>query len=532
MNAEVPRFLPERLRPPTTGRKRRRGFALLTVVPVMLLALPRWQVTEVRVEGCPKLPTASVHSLHELVGQPAMGLDLEAVRDRVEIWPGVGEVEVELELPGTVHVRAAASVSRGSLRVGRSWHGVAADGSLTGLVDFALPPVLAGFTFRFRTEQGARRRQPTGKDDRWSGERNPPRDAVGLQAPTAAAGWRPGNRHTRLASGHKRRKGLVCGRHRWLADLDLGGSSVDGSNRDRGWIVNEHHPVIGIDLGSSKVSVVVGEMEDERLVVRGCGQAAHDGARKGVIASLEEVSQAVRVAAEEAEAMASIPVEVALVGIGGLPIQGVPSTASVPVTGRDHTVTSEDLQRALAACAQVAIPEDYRVLDIISCGFALDGQSGMDYPVGMPGNRLDASAYVLYANRTHAETVEQAVNHAAVALGRLVFEPLAASEAVLTQDEKELGCLLLDMGYATTDWVLFAEGVVALSGAVPIGGRHFTADLAAMLKTTTAAAERSKRQIGAASQSRRSRQRSGRGAGVGRGWQSSPPRRLCRRNPP
>jgi hypothetical protein len=154
MNADLPRFLPERLRPPTTGRKRRRGLALLTVVPVMLLALPRWQVSEVLVEGCPKLPAASIHSLHELVGQPAMGLDLEAVRDRVEIWPGVGEVEVELELPGTVHVRAAASVSRGSLRVGRSWHGVAADGSLTGLVDFALPPVLAGFTSDFERSKG------------------------------------------------------------------------------------------------------------------------------------------------------------------------------------------------------------------------------------------------------------------------------------------------------------------------------------------------------------------------------------------
>ena len=262
--------------------------------------------------------------------------------------------------------------------------------------------------------------------------------------------------------------------------------------------MNEHHPVIGIDLGSSKVSVVVGEMEDDRLVVRGCGRATHDGAKKGVIANLDEVSQAVRVAAEEAEAMASLPVEFAQVGIGGLPIRGVPATASVPVTGRDHTVTPEDLERALAACAQVSIPEDYRVLDIISCGFALDGQAGMDYPVGMPGTRLDATAYVLYANRTHAETVEQAVNHAAVALGRLAFEPLAAAEAVLTRDERELGCLLLDMGYATTDWVLFGEGVVALSGSVPVGGRHFTADLAAMLKTTTAAAERSKRRIGAA----------------------------------
>jgi hypothetical protein len=154
MNAEVPRFLPDRLRPQTAGRKRSRGVALLTVVPVMLLALPLWQVKEVRVEGCSKLPAAAVHSLHELVGQPALGLDLQAVRDRVEIWPGVGEVEVELELPGTVRVRAAAALSRGTLRIGHSWHGVAADGSLTGVVDIALPPVLVGFTGDAKRSEG------------------------------------------------------------------------------------------------------------------------------------------------------------------------------------------------------------------------------------------------------------------------------------------------------------------------------------------------------------------------------------------
>ena len=257
-------------------------------------------------------------------------------------------------------------------------------------------------------------------------------------------------------------------------------------------------PLIGIDIGSAAVSVVVGEIEGDRLVVRGCGQARHDGARKGIIASLDEISEAVRVAAEEAEAMASVPVEIAYVGIGGMPIRGVPSTASVPVTGRDYTVTTEDLQRALAASAQVSIPQDYRVLDIIPCGFALDGQSGLNHPVGMPGTRLDASAYVLYANRTHAETVEQAVNHAAVKIQQLFFEPLAAAEAVLTTDEKELGCLLLDMCYATTEWVLFGDGVVVSSGALPVGGRHFTADLAAMLKTTTAAAETTKRKVGVA----------------------------------
>jgi cell division protein FtsA len=261
--------------------------------------------------------------------------------------------------------------------------------------------------------------------------------------------------------------------------------------------MNDGRPLVGIDVGSTRVSVVVGAMDDDRLVVRGCGQANHDGARKGVIAKLDEVSEAVREAAEEAEAMASIPVEIAAVGLGGLPIQGLPSTASVPVTGRNMTVSEDDLRRALSACAQVSVPPDFRVLDIIACGYALDGQPGMEYPVGMPGTRLDASAFVVYTNKTHADTVEQSVNRAAVAVKALVYEPLAAAEAVLTPDERELGCLLLDLGYATTEWVLFAEGFVVSSGAIPIGGRHFTADLAALLKTTTAAAERVKRRIGA-----------------------------------
>jgi cell division protein FtsA len=171
--------------------------------------------------------------------------------------------------------------------------------------------------------------------------------------------------------------------------------------------------------------------------------------------------------------------------------------ASVPVTGRGMTVSEDDLRRALTACAQVSVPPDFKVLDIIACGYALDGQSGMEHPVGMPGTRLDASAFVVYTNKTHAETVEQSVNRAAVAVKALVYEPLAAAESVLTPDERELGCLLLDLGYATTEWVLYAEGVVVASGAIPVGGRHFTADLAALLKTTTAAAEQVKRRTGA-----------------------------------
>ncbi len=262
--------------------------------------------------------------------------------------------------------------------------------------------------------------------------------------------------------------------------------------------MSEGRPMIGVDVGSSSVSVVVGRAEEDQLLILGSGRAAHDGARKGVISKLDEVAGAIRTAAEEAEAMASVPVEEVVVGIGGTPIQGNPSTASVPVTGRDRTVTPDDLRRALSACAQVSIPPDYKVLEIIPCGFAVDGQPGMEQPVGMPGTRLDASAYVLYTNKTHADTVEQAVNRASIAVSQLVYEPIAAAAAVLSDDERDLGCLLLDIGFATTEWLLYAERAVLASGALPVGGRHFTSDLAAMLKTTTAAAERVKRSIGAA----------------------------------
>ncbi len=260
--------------------------------------------------------------------------------------------------------------------------------------------------------------------------------------------------------------------------------------------MNGPETLTGIDVGSRAVSVVVAAIEDDQLVIKGCGHAAHDGAKKGIISDLEQVVGAVRAAADEAEAMASLPVEDAVVGIGGTSIQGVRAMASVPVTGRRHTVTEEDERRALRGCGRITIPPDYRVLDIIPCGFALDGQPGMDRAVGMPGNRLDASGFVLYSHKTHADTVEQAVNRAGVRVTRLIFEPLAAGEAVLTRDEKDLGCLLIDIGYGSTEWILLKDRAVVATGSTPVAGRVFTNDLAVVLKTTRAAAEDVKREVG------------------------------------
>ncbi len=260
--------------------------------------------------------------------------------------------------------------------------------------------------------------------------------------------------------------------------------------------MSDDRPLVGIDVGSSTVKVVVAVPEPHRLVVKGCGEARHDGARKGIIAKLEDVTAAVRIAAEEAEAMASIPVTHAVVALGGAPVVGKPSRASTPITGRDHTVCAGDVNLALSRCADVMIPEDYQVLDIIECGYALDGQPGIENPEGMAGRTLEASAYVLFTPRAHVDSLEQTVNQASIAVTSLQYEPLAAAEAVLSPDEKELGCMLIDIGHATSEWVVWSEGIVLASGTYPIGGRHFVADIATVMKTNTAGAELIKRSVG------------------------------------
>ena len=153
MTGEAPRFLPESVRPKTPGRRSHRGLVLLSVVPFMLLAVPLWRVEHVQVDGCPKLPRSEVASLQDLAGQPAIGLDVAAIKERVQMWPGVGEVRVDFVLPGTLTVLAETAPTLGCVRVGRSWHGVGADGGLTGRLQFPVEPVLEGFA-----SEGDRRR--------------------------------------------------------------------------------------------------------------------------------------------------------------------------------------------------------------------------------------------------------------------------------------------------------------------------------------------------------------------------------------
>ncbi len=260
--------------------------------------------------------------------------------------------------------------------------------------------------------------------------------------------------------------------------------------------MTEPTPLVGIDVGSEAVRVVVGVPVPDGLRVLGSGQATHAGAPKGVVAEMEAVTDAIRTAAEEAEAMASVPVERAIVGLGGPSIVGWRVNAAVIVEGADGRVARSDRDAVLERCKLFRRPADYTVLDVIPMGFAVDGQGGIREPIGLPARELQAEAYVLHTHRTHWDSVTEAVYAAGIEVEAVYFEPLAAAAAVLTPDELELGCLLIDIGLGTTEWTVFQEGAVVAAGCIPLGGRNFTNDLAAILRTPSRSAEEIKRRVG------------------------------------
>lgn len=255
----------------------------------------------------------------------------------------------------------------------------------------------------------------------------------------------------------------------------------------------DDNPKIAIDVGSSSVKVLVGIAEPERTMILGCGQAFHDGARRGVISSLEQVVGALNTAIEEAEAMSGHPVERAFTALGGTVVWGMSATAGTTIYHRDQKVSSEDIEKVLKRCTEIELPPDIRPMDVVPCRYSLDGQRGLINPLGMIGQNLDAQAFVLFTKTQHADILTHAINQASVEVLAMTHEALAASEAVLSADERELGCLFIDIGHESSEWMVWHENILLTTGTIPIAGRRFTSDLATVLKTTTEGAERIKR---------------------------------------
>src|SRR5208282_2185962 len=267
--------------------------------------------------------------------------------------------------------------------------------------------------------------------------------------------------------------------------------------------------VVGVDIGSTKVCVLIAGVRptDEgssanlttngghpALECMGVGVADSKGLRKGLIVNLEATKVAVERALEQAEDVAGVAVEFALVGVAGAHIKGVNSRGGIMLGQRPRDVQREDMQRAIEGARGVTLPEDRVVLHVFPQEFFLDGQDNIRQPVGLLGQKLEANVHIVTASDTAEQNLVSALNLAGIKVSGTVLEPYAAAEACLSPEEREQGCCLLDLGAATTEMIAITDGVVRHTAAIPVGGDHFTNDLAVGLRTPVPEAEALKRE--------------------------------------
>ncbi|MGA3293741.1 MAG: cell division protein FtsA [Candidatus Acidiferrales bacterium] len=261
----------------------------------------------------------------------------------------------------------------------------------------------------------------------------------------------------------------------------------------------ERH-IVALDIGSTKTCALVGEQDDDGAVkFAALGAAESKGWRKGQIVNLDLAVSSIRRAVEEAEAIVGVPVESAIIGVAGGHVRGVNSRGGITVGSKPRDIQRDDVRRAIEAARGVTLPEDREVLHVLPQEFFLDGHDNIRDAIGMVGQRLEANVHIVTASGTATQNIVTAVNRAGVRVDDTVLEPFASAEACLTQDERELGCCLLDIGGGTTELIAYAGGVVRHTAAIPVGGDHFTNDLAVGLRTPIPEAEKIKREYACAS---------------------------------
>ena len=251
-----------------------------------------------------------------------------------------------------------------------------------------------------------------------------------------------------------------------------------------------------IDVGSAKTSVVVAEVNDYALRYRGHGISDSRGLRKGVIADLDKAVDSIKKAVEEAENVAQAPVEHAVAGVAGSHIRGVNSHGGISLGPRSREISRNDVRMAVEKARSINLPEDREVLHLLPQEFILDGQGGVRDPAGLMGRKLEVRVHIVTASATAAQNVVTALNRAGIHVDDTVFEGVACADAVLQSDERELGVCLVDVGAGSTDLIVCYEGVVIHTGAIPVGGDHFTNDVGVGLRTPLQDAENIKKMFG------------------------------------
>ncbi|GAB4417568.1 MAG: cell division protein FtsA [Anaerolineales bacterium] len=253
--------------------------------------------------------------------------------------------------------------------------------------------------------------------------------------------------------------------------------------------------VVGIDVGTTKVCTLVGRIEDEKTIrILGVGIEPSEGIKKGTIIDLEAASRAIKRSVERAESTSGLEITTALVSMAGAHVSSVNSRGSVGVSS--GVIDEYDVLRALDQARTVAIPSDREIVHVIQRGFSVDGQDGIRTPVGMHAHRLEVEAHIITASAATVDNLRKCVGEAGVDVLQFVLNPLASAEVVLTDQEREMGVVVCDIGGGTTDLALYVDGDVWHTMVLAVGGNHVTQDVAHGLRLPTAQAEDVKKQQG------------------------------------
>lgn len=252
--------------------------------------------------------------------------------------------------------------------------------------------------------------------------------------------------------------------------------------------VSDNKMIVGLDIGTSKVVAIVGAITPEgQLEIVGIGSHRSTGLKKGVVVNIESTVLSIQRAIEEAELMAGCQIHSVYAGIAGSHIRSLNSHGIVAI--RDREVFSQDLERVIDAAQAVAIPADQKILHILPQEFLIDDQDGVKEPLGMSGVRLEAKVHLVTCAVNAAQNIEKCIRRCGLEVEDIILEQLASSYSVLTDDEKELGVCVVDIGGGTTDIAIFKEGAIRHTGVIPIAGDQVTNDIAMALRTPTPNAE-------------------------------------------
>jgi cell division protein FtsA len=255
--------------------------------------------------------------------------------------------------------------------------------------------------------------------------------------------------------------------------------------------------IAGLDLGTTKVCAIVGEQVDDGIDIIGIGSVPSRGLKKGVVVNIESTVQAIKAAIDQAESMAGCEINTVYAGIAGSHVRGLNKHGVAAIAARE--VTDADVQRVLEQSKAIPLPSDRQVIHVLPQEYIVDDQDGIAKPVGMNGVRLEARVHLVTAATTQIQNIVKCAERCDLNVAEVVLEPLASAEAVLSEDEREIGVAVIDIGGGTTDIIVFANSAAVHTSVIPVGGLNLTNDIAAGLRTPMAEAERIKIKYGCAS---------------------------------